>query len=263
MNDHLATYPIKDGVKCLWLTNQPNPVDLAALEIANLSLPKQSKLEMSFRRIVLGMSFDPLFLCVVGERHFQFEEKSEDVYVVLDEAIDTNVPSEVIQEAIVMKDKYRALQIFAPSAPSSMAESLRMTEGLTHYGSPQIDQIARQRWPSFADFDCTAGVNLKDHPSDQVLTSELNDILSTNAVSPKTQMPLLGSDGVQIPKVLFLDDMPMLRTLQSVRTGALGGSLALWNAVRGLQTTGIGMFRNYGVEDEHLAPLGGNSITGY
>jgi hypothetical protein len=260
MNQHVATYPTRDGVQCLWLTAQVSPADELALEMHGTPLPHGQKLELPFRRIVLGIAFEPLFVTVVGERWFQHEstDETESIYVVLDEALDTNVSAEMLRQCIELKDRYRVSRIFAPTVPGSLAETLRRQDGLTHYPSPHIDQVARQRWPSFADFELTPGVHLRDVPSEETINSELNDVLQTNALDPKTGLEMRGTDGEPIPRILFLDDMPMLRTLQSVRTGAMGGCLALWNALQGLQTTNV---RTAPDNEDHAHV--GNTITGY
>ena len=260
MNDHLATYPTSKGVSVMWLTTQVAPADEMAHEMHGTPLPKNRKLELPFRRIVMGMCFEPMFVCVVGERWFEFEDRAESVFVILDEIIDTTVTAEVFRQSIELKDKYRVSHIFAPTQPGSLSETLRRTDGLTFYPEPHIDQVARQRWPTFADFDLIPGVTLREIPSKETLTSEVNDMLQSEAVDPKTQNPMRGNDGDAIPKLLFLDDMPMLRTLQSVRTGNLAGSLALWNAVKGLGSTSVRVSHD---SEEHLEKGAGNNITGY
>jgi hypothetical protein len=262
VNQHLATYPNGQGLKALWITQQVSQADELAHELHGTPLPQGRKLEMPFARTCMGICFEPLFLCVVGERKFHHtpSDRSESVYVVLDEILETTIPAELFRQAIELKDQYRISHIFAPTMPGSLAETLRRTEGLTHY-SDRNEHIARERWSSFVDFDCVSGVILTDAPNDQALTSEVNGFLQSEAVDPKTQTPMRGTDGEALPKLLFLDDMPMLRTLQSVRTGNLGGSLALWNAVRGLEHTRL-LVQEHDSE-EHIAMREGNSITGY
>ena len=239
MNEHIATYPSSRGLTALWLTTQTSPADETALEMFNVPTPAHRKLPIEFRRIVLGMNFDPLFLCVVGERWFEYDDRTESVYVVLDECLETDVPAEVFRYAIELKDRYRASHLFAPEAPSGLAESLRRTEGLAFYAEPKVEAVSRQRWPTFVDYDTTANVVLKPAPDPQHLTSELNEIMSSNAIDPKTNQHILGADGVPIPRLLFLDDFPMYRTLQSVRTGSPGGATALWMALKGLSSTTV------------------------
>jgi len=260
VNELLATYPTSKGVSVMWLTNQVSPADEMAQEMHGIPLPKSRKLELPFSRIVMGMCFEPMFVCIVGERCFEFEDRSESVFVVLDEVIDTTVTADVFRQAAELKDKYRVSHIFAPTQPGSLAESLRRKDGLTFYPEPHIEQVARERWPTFADFDLVPGVSLRDIPATETLTAELNDLLQSEAIDPKTQYPMRGKDGDSIPKLLFLDDMPMLRTLQSVRTGNLAGSLALWNAVKGLGSSSVRVAHD---PDEHLIKGSGNNITGY
>jgi|TARA_R110000751_G_scaffold291602_1_gene398581 hypothetical protein len=260
MNDHLATYPTAKGVNALWTTNQVSPADEMAHEMHGIPLPKTRKLEMGFRRIVMGMCFDPMFVTVVAERWFEFEERSEAVFVILDEIIDTTVTSDVFKQMIELKDKYLVDHIFAPTQPGSFTETLRRTDGLTYYSEPKIEQVAGTRWPSFVNFDNVPRVTLRDIPSTETLTAELNDMLQSEAVDPKTQYAMRGNDGDAIPKLLFLDDMPMLRTLQSVRTGNMAGSLALWNAVKGMASSAVVLSVD---QDEYMEQKGGNLITGY
>ena len=237
MNEHLATYPHRNGVSALWLTALPSPADEAAHEHVGADLPRQRRLEMSFRRTAIGLCFDPLFVTVVGERYFEFGDSSESVYVVLAEALDTDLPTETFSQVVELKDRYLVDRIFAPNEPSGSVESLRRIEGLSHYPDPKVEAMASIRWPGFVSFDQTASIVTYDTPEPSVVSYELNDLISQYAIDPKTGGRMIGGDASPIPRVVFLDDFPVYRTVQSVRTNQPGGTTALWAATRGLERT--------------------------
>lgn len=247
MNEHIATYPRGDSISILWMTVHPSPIDELAHQQVGLPLPSARKLEMTFRRIAIGISLEPLFVTVVGERVFTHEDQTSSVYVVLDELLDTDNPSQTFTNTIRLKDQYHAQMIFCSHEPASLTESLRRLEGLSYYNPPYIEQVARTRWPSFTDFELTAAVLPREVPSAESLGSDLNNLLSETARDPRTQGDLLGADAQPIPRLLFLDDFPVYRTLQSVRTNQPAGTTALWLAIKGLETTGIP--RTYTDED--------------
>ena len=237
MNQHIATYPESGDLKMIWLTAQPSVVDKDAYEAAGLPLPRTSKLELSFRRTAIGMSFNPLFVVAVGERHFEHLGKSSTMYIVLDESLDTEIPSQTIASAIELKDRYRANLLFCPM--DGLIEAVKAQEGLTRYLDPQIKQMAIARWPSFVDFEQTVSVRPKEVPQIEEMSSQINTVLSDHTIDPQTEKPMRGADGDPIPRILFLDDFPTFRTMQSIRTNTLAGTTALWMAVTGLEQTGV------------------------
>ena len=237
MNQHIATYPEGRELKMIWLTAQPSVVDLAAYDAAGLPLPRSSELKMGFRRSAIGMSFSPLFVTVVGERYFEHNSKSSTLYIVLDEALDTEIPSRTFEAAIALKDQYRSNLVFCPA--DGMFEAVKSLEGLTRYPEPHIEALARGRWPSFVDFELVAAVRPKETPSIEQMSAEINGLLSDHTQDPRTGRAMIGADAEPIPRILFLDDFPSFRTMQSVRTNTLGGTTALWNAITGLENTGV------------------------
>lgn len=242
MNEHFATYPTPDGgLSAIWLTGHPSPADELAYREFGKTLPKSRKLELSFRRVALGISFEPLFIVAVGERAFTYKNRTSTLFIPLDEAIDTEHTTDAWKAAILLKDRYRATRAFCPSEPERTLDSLRRLEGLTHYPMPHIEAAATHRWPLFNDFDSVCGVVPKEVPSESSLTSRLNDLLSESVIDPKTERELIGADGHPIPRILFLDDFPVHRTMQCVRTNSLAGVTALWMAVDGLSRTGFNL----------------------
>lgn len=238
MNTHLATYPTPNGaLSALWLTGQPSPVDELAYRELGTPLPHSQKLELTFRRTALGFCFDPLYALVIGERAFTRGDTTTTIYVALDEAIDTDIPADAWKCAIDLKDRYRVSRAFCPSEPDQTVSMLRRLEGFSHYPAPRIEAAARTRWPFFSDFDLTCGLVPRELPPESTLTARVNELLTETATDPRTGSELIGSDGHSIPRILFLDDFPVHRTIQSVRTNALGGITALWLAIDGLQRT--------------------------
>jgi hypothetical protein len=235
LNQHLATYPKGNGLEIKWMTQQPSPVDMAAHEIAGMSIPHNRILDLQFRRTALGMSFEPLFLTVIGERVFRHEDSMATLYIVLDEAIDTDNMPQVLDKAVEFKDKYHADYIFCPKEPDSMVQALRRCDGLGHYPPPQIEAAARTRFKSFVSFERTAAVTARALPTDDAMSSQLNAILDSPTMSPRTNTPMLGADAQPLPRVMFFDDFPTFRTMQGVRTANTGGVTALWLVVTGLE----------------------------
>ena len=231
LNEHFATYPESGELKMLWRTSTPSPVDEQLYEATGHPLPNTTKLDLSFRRTAIGLSMDPLFVTVVGERHFEYQENEETVYVVLDEALDTDILTKTLQSLIELKDRYHVKSLFCQ-------EPLHL-EGLTSYPEPHIKQLAQQRWPSFVNFDLTCQILPRETPDVDSMASQLNIILSDMATDPKTGMEMIGSDGDPIPKLLFFDDFPVYRTMHSMRSKAAGGTTALWLAVHGLMTSRV------------------------
>ena len=239
MNEHVATYPKGDKLEGLWLTPHISPADEVANELLGTPLPNTKKLNLTFRRTAIGMAFDPLFITVIGERHFEYMDSESTLYIVLDEAIDTENLNQATQALIELKDKYRVRQVFVPEGPVSELESIKRLEGLTYYSDPQIEASTRTRFPTFVDFDLTSSIVSRDIPTESVLASQINDLLSEPVLDPRTEMEMVGADGTPIHRLLFLDDFPMFRTLQSVRTNSPGGSTALWLATSGLTSARI------------------------
>ena len=239
MNQHLATYPTKDGIQMLWLTATPSLMDENAYHATGLELPNASKLEMDFRRTSMGISFDPLFVTVVGERVFEHEDTLETVYIVLDEALDTDILTDTLNKVIELKDKYSVRNVYCPNEPEMTLRTLRGMDGLCRYPEPQIKPIAKGRWPSFVDFDTVAAVIPRELPGLDSQAAQLNSILSDIAQDPRSGSDMVGADSQPVPRILFLDDFPTYRTMHSMRSNSPGGTTALWLAIMGMETTGV------------------------
>jgi hypothetical protein len=239
MNEHLATYPKGKDLEIKWMTQQPSPADEAAYELQGMSIPHRRILDLQFRRTAIGMSFEPLFVTVVGERAFRYEDAIATLYVVLDEAIDTDNLPQVLEQAVNFKDKYHVKSLFCPQEPESMAQALRHVDGLSHYNPPQLEAVARGRWPGFVDFELTTAISARALPNIDAITSQLNAILDSPTMSPRTKTPIIGADAQPLPRIMFFDDFPTFRTMQSVRTANPGGTTALYMAVNGLERSGV------------------------
>jgi hypothetical protein len=234
MNQHLATYPKGDKLEMKWLTQLPSPADEAALEIAGTPTPRQRDLTIGFRRTAIGLCLDPLFVTVVGERAWEFEDKEATAYVPLDEAIDTDNIADVLEQVVRFKDQYLSSSVYCANEPDSMVQALRRIDGLSAYPAPQIEAVAQDRWPTFVDFNTVAAVNIRNLPDEHTITTVLNATMDEKVTNPRTGLPLIGADAQAIPRILFLDDFPTYRTMQSLRTNAPGGTTALYLAVFGL-----------------------------
>ena len=264
MNEHIATYPTGQGLTSMWLTPMPSPADEKTYDLTGIPSPKMRKVELPFRRVVIGLSFDPLFVTVVGERWFKYQDKEESVHVVLAEALDTDIPAEVFRRVLELKDNHRATRIFTPKEPVHMMESLQRVEGISHYRQPNIEASARTRWPTFVDFDTTADVSSTELPDTNTITAELNGLMDTTAVDPRTDRAMVRAHGLDIPRVLFLADLPVYRTLQSVRTTHPGGTIALWLATHGLNNSAdLTDLPDYEETLHELASTNSRNPTGY
>jgi hypothetical protein len=248
VNTLLATYPKSDSIQALWLTEQPSIVDEMAHEQIGLELPREKTLELSFSRIAIGFSFDPLFITVIGERRFDYNGKHETIYIPLAESLDTDNITQTLDDLISLKDTYRASIIFVSSSPASMLESVRKLEGLTHYTEPKLEHLAQRQFPSFVDFDLTSSIAPIDIPDENTISADLNDMLSTPAIDPKSGLDLMGADMQAIPRLMFLDDFPTFRTIQTVRANAPGAQ-AIWLATHGLNRS---VKKALSIEDERF-----------
>ena len=234
MNQHVATYPHGDDLRILWLTKHPGISDEGASELVGAPLPTERTLELPFSRTAIGVSFDPLFACVVGQRTFVKGDHVSSCMIVLDEILDTDSSTDAWTQIRVLKDRYRSQFVFCPSRPEDAVRSLRALDGLSRYPADMLEATARTRWPEFVSFDTVAGVVPRDVTPVQV-ESELNAYLNDVVTRPGSDGdPLIGADGAPVPMILFLDDFPVYRTMQSVRTNQVGGTTALYLAVRGL-----------------------------
>ena len=222
----------------IWLTHHPTLADEGASELVGAKLPTDRKLELKFVRTAIGVCFDPLFACVVGQRVLTHQSQSESFYVVLDEILDTDTPSDVWEQIRILKDRYLVSRVFCPTMPDSMVEDLRRLEGLSFYSDGLDAAVASTKWASFVSLDTVAGIVPRE-VSDSTVQTELNALLNEAALDPKTGQVLVGGDGEVIPKVLFLDDFPVYRTMQSVRTNNPGGTHALYLALNGLRGSHI------------------------
>lgn len=264
MNLHLATYPSGDSLRALWLTDHPGISDEVASELTGADLPRSRKLELGFRRIVIGVCFDPLFVVAVGERAFIWQDTVSTLYLPLEEIIETDIPAHAMRDLIGLKDRFRVRTIFCPHEPAASVEALQRLEGLTHYPAPRVESAAKTRWPSFVDFELTAGIRAVNLPDERTISNQLNEVMSAFAIDPRTDEPMIGADSLPIPRLMFLDDFQVYRTLQSVRTNAIGGVTALWLAVQGMERTAVRRPTREERELQRERLLGGHrNPTGY
>jgi hypothetical protein len=235
LNEHIATYPTDKGVEALYMTQHPSPADEAAWEQTGAKLPRSRKLTLPFRRIAIGVSFEPLFVTVIGERVFTHDQNVESVYLVIDEGLDTSHLTDLLPLVVALKDKHRASAVYCPSEPDDLLRALATTDGLARYAPPQLEQLARQAFPSFVNFELVASVVSRDLPDPDSIASALNDYLDQPVIDPRTNLPMVGADAEEVKKLVFMDDFPMFRTMHAVRTASEGGATACFLAISGLE----------------------------
>jgi hypothetical protein len=262
MNEHVATYPTEKGVESLYITPHPSIADEAAWEQTGAALPKSRTLTLPFRRIALGVSFDPLFVTVIGERTFTYDDRVSTVHIVLDEALDTEHLNEWLDVIVALKDRHRATAIYCPNEPKEMVNTLQRTEGVTRYEPPHIDQVARAAFPSFVSFDLTAAVVGRDVPAPEAVGAALNSWLGEPVIDPRTNTPMIGGDAQPVHKLCFLDDFPMFRTMHAVRTATPGGATACYLALGGLEQSSA-MANLTSQPRERAMPVPNRNPSGY
>jgi hypothetical protein len=223
---HLATVPAADGLQILWLLDAPAPIT------------GETCFELIFSRIVLGLAWGTgAHVVVVGERVFEYHDRRDRFYVVLDEQI-TPLPHQLLDELVRLKDQYRVTDLFLPEAPPDLAQSVRELEGLSHYRE-NAPNVARERWPTFLDFDLTAAIWPMPAPSEIMVHQQLEQLLQKQVIDPKTEQPMLDKEGMPLPKLLFPVDLPILATQAGLRQGSLVSCTALWLAALGLERSNL------------------------
>ena len=263
MNEHIATYPTEKGVEALYITQHPSIADEAAWEQTGASLPRSRKLTLPFRRIAIGVSFEPLFVTVVGERTFVHEDVESSCYLVIDEGLDTEHLAKLLETVVLLKDRHRACGVYCPAEPSDMLHALTRTDGLSRYAPPNLEAIARQQFPSFVDFDLVAPIISRDLPDPDIVGAHLNDYLAEPVIDPKRDVPMVGADAAEVKKLTFLDDFPMFRTMHAVRTASEGGATACFLAIAGLEKSAPLQRMNKERKDERKVPKMNLNKTGY
>jgi len=255
---HLSTFPVANGLRLHYLLGKDHegvfPLDLG--------------------RTAIGLSLEEkaCFAVVMGERILSLDRRTERerrrgggemplygrYFVVLDEA-ETSMPQEMIGRLIELKDEYRAGTVYGPDRPVHLVESVRGTEGLTHYLPEYQDyRLAVAQWPTFVDFDIRAGYYGKAVPDEQTVHRDLEFGLSSHAKDPKTGKPLIGVDGKPIPVINLPVEMDNLKTRSGIRQAYMPSCTALWFVYMGMSKSWA-IPRTTEMEHEHV----GNSITGY
>lgn len=237
---HLATYPMNGGLRCTWLP-APDFTDRNSTRI----------LELDFRRIVIGVNYEPrpMFAVVVAEREIT---KKSRLFVVLED-VEAPLPQQLFTALVSLKDRYRANLVIAPKG--GMAESLR-AEGLTHYAEDYPQAAGRRLWPTYQGSDLVAGLFLQDTPDKSRVDRDLEARLAALVTDPDTGLPLK-VEGREIPELYLPADFPNKSTRAGLRRSQPGPCTALWFATQHLS-------RSYRPPAQTPAfQRQGNPLTGY
>lgn len=258
---HLATIPFSGGLRINYLVP---PVEGQEAQIFTM--------EASRVGIGICLSEDSCVAVVVAERLLSFDRRSERerrqgggetphygrYFLVIDEAV-APLPQELIDHLIRLKDVYRAGVVFGPDRPAHLVDTMRRAEGLTHYRQEQVSPLLAQRlWPSFVDYEVTAGYAQRPVPDEPTVHRDLEMGLSSYAKDPRTGANLTGKDGAAVPMLNLPADFNNLKTRAGVRSGNLTTCTALWHVFTGLHTSWA---RPQSSQGEHTHV--GNRVTGY
>ena len=221
----LTAAPSVDGITCIWALEEP--------------VEGHTTLELEFLRIAIGVGWkDTCHIVVLGERYFKAPEREETIYVVLDEAT-LSSPHLLFDHLVLLKDKYRAQHLFAPDQPADFCNNIQTLDGLARYMEDSRPDLALRQWPSFKDFDTTVSLHFRAAPDEQTLHLDLERLLSTEAVDPETQLPLLDKDLKTTPRLIFPVDLPVKETQAGVSHGRFVISQALWLVCTGLNWASV------------------------
>ena len=216
---HLATYPIKNGLRCTWL---PAP-DFASKDSTRV-------LGLDFARTVIGVAYEPrpLFTCVVAERVLPGGPGKTPVrlFVILEDA-EESVPQNLFKKLIELKDKYRCSTVLAPKVP--LSDTLR-DEGLTHYVEDYPEVLGRRQWPTYVDSDTVAGLFLQEVPDKTRIDREIEARLAKMVENPKTGLTMQ-VEGKPVPELYVPADFPNKASRAGLRRSLQGPTTAIWYAV--------------------------------
>ena len=240
---HLATVPTAQGLRLTWLADHPKE--------------GAPTLSLDFSRLVLGACLDPgFFVCVVGERRVEGVREQARYYIVLDEA-ETPQAQPLIDQMIQLKDRYRCRNVFCPSQPVQLVESMRRTEGLSYYRQENLWKAASM-WPSFVDFDVKAGLYTVDRPDESTLHREIELFLQSDARFPDSGAVVKDLKGATLRQLMLPNEFECSNTRAGIRQGSLPACIAVWMAVSGLEKS-PGTGRNVPSRPEQVV----DGVTGY
>jgi hypothetical protein len=247
-DNHIITVATDDGLLGMW-----------GIE--------SERLEITFKRTSIGLDFTPpAHAVVVGEREYDGVGVARS-WIVLDETTtqsDDIVGDDLVSALVALKDRHLCERIYVNSQPPDMADHVRQAEGLSHYDRDSLPQERQLKWPTYRSEDIRAGVVKRDVPSDTLLHAELDRWLRTEVKDPVTGRVVMGRDGMPLRSILFLDSFPTQMIQQSMRIGSGTPAIALWLALKGLETSQ----RKWRVEKElrdtrHPEMTESTTITGY
>ncbi len=223
----------------------------------------EKKYDYEFSRIRIGMSFpdetDPRrvigrgFVTVVGERLFQHKDKSERIFIPIDED-ESPTTNDLIGKVIEFKDLYLCDSLYCPKSPQSIVEHMQRTEGLTHYRDRTLNEY-RKQWPNFVGKDHRCSILTTDLDS-AVMHRELETIRTTKAIDPKDGHEIIDSDFKPINRLIFPDGFNNKKTRSGLISSSEPVVTALWNVVRGLD-------RSFPITEEPESEFSGDRTTGY
>ena len=205
------------------------------------------------RRTAIGLTFPAEpgerdtygYACVVAERCYWPRDITgkapERQYVVLDEAGGTSLYS-LQADLVMLKDRYLSDFVSCSNAPLSSVETLRRTEGLTHYPEEPA-QVLRQKYPSFVSVHTTASLRETPMPEESTVHADLNLLWERELQHPDDGLPIFGAAAEAPLKALYVlgssreGNYSTSQAAQGVRTGDMAVINALWLAIKGLEQT--------------------------
>lgn len=206
--------------------------------------------ELELSRTAMGISFeDGIHVSIVGERTFVHDERSlreqrdqgkgkvllERMYISLADH-HGNLAEEVFAECVNLKDMYRPRTLYSPDTPIYLIESMRLTDGLTHYQTTR-EFVAEEKWQHFRSFDQRVGLFSEPLPDEATVHRDLEHFHTTAVRDPETSVAKSMGDGTEAMQLAFPTDLGAPTTLAAFRQGQLGPCMALWYAVRGLHNS--------------------------
>lgn len=225
--------------------------------------PDAEHFTYTFARIAIGVGFDEgNFGVVVGERVWWGDRSAHSrAYLVLDEFVG-ETPADLAQWLIGVKDRYLAQTIYCPNKPQQLVETIKRTEGLTHY-SHADPGVNRELFPSFVSTSTRAGLYEVAVPAGKVVEGDLETLLTTPVPDPVTSVNMrIGVGGSELMQLSLPDELNNRATRTAIRQGLTDQLVALWMGAMGLERT-----RPRRSRSKHK-PLWvdqprGNSVTGY
>jgi len=218
--------------------------DLQVLyQLPHLGLEKLSALDR-VRRVMLGMGFPESsgwgYVVVVAERRWEVGEDIETQFIVVDEA-EAKSPSDLLDKAVDLKDRYLATGLACPNAPPYFVEAVRLHEGLSSYPEERHPFAFRERFAHFVSTRTTCYINDIDVPDDGTIQKEMDTLWQGYCKDPITGIEMFTEKSpTPLKKMVIMrsnnnSNFSTKRAQQGVQTNDKGIRNPIWMAIKALQ----------------------------